>query len=244
MTRESAQPKSVKLSTKLKSKFLGTYYGHPEKDLKLICITGTTGRSEVAHFVHEILKSAEQKSALLDDEAPKSGQIHKFLSRAWKSGADFCVITTPPASLEADAFYGLPVHVAALTDYVPSTLKDVSAEDYEAATNTLFDMNPNIVVLNADDLNYSKFSKFAGKDATLTYGSGLTDTIKIESSQLYPKGTEATLSISGTRFTVATFLAGEPNVSYMAAAAAIASSLRISIEAIADGIANYQPKVA
>ena len=56
-TQESG--KSAKTKTgRLKAKLLGTYYGHPIKDMKLICITGTTGKTEVANFVHEILKSA------------------------------------------------------------------------------------------------------------------------------------------------------------------------------------------
>ena len=44
--------------TKIKAKLLNTYYGHPLKDMKLICITGTAGKVEVAHYVYEILKAA------------------------------------------------------------------------------------------------------------------------------------------------------------------------------------------
>ena len=29
---------------KIKAKLLNTYYGHPLKDMKLICVTGTTGK--------------------------------------------------------------------------------------------------------------------------------------------------------------------------------------------------------
>ena len=41
---------------KIKAKLLKSYYGNPIKDMKLIAITGTTGKTVVAHFVHEILR--------------------------------------------------------------------------------------------------------------------------------------------------------------------------------------------
>ena len=56
--------KSAKTKTgRLKAKVLGAYYGHPIKDMKLICITGTAGKTEVANFVHEILKAACQPAS-------------------------------------------------------------------------------------------------------------------------------------------------------------------------------------
>ena len=54
-------------------------------------------------------------------------------------------------------------------------------------------------------------------------------------------GAEAELAIGNTNFTVATFLTGEPVISYMAAAAAIADALHITPAKIEEGIANYDP---
>ena len=44
-------------SQKIRAKVLKSYYGNPLKDMKLIAITGTTGKTTVAHYVHEILKA-------------------------------------------------------------------------------------------------------------------------------------------------------------------------------------------
>ena len=105
---------------------------------------------------------------------------------------------------------------------------------------TLFDMKPEIVVLNRDDANYEPFSEFMGSKETITYGKTSAD-VKILNSELYPKGTEATLSMRSEIISVATFLPGETSVAYMACAAAIAEGLGISTEHIIDGIAEYQP---
>ena len=243
-TREKSKSKGgglKKNSQKIKAKLLKSYYGNPMKDMKLIAITGTTGKTVVAHYVHEILKaSGEQVAVLASDQPFKMSMLHKFLSDAWKAGANYVVVTVPAEGLRDNTFYGIPVTVAAMTDFVTAGLKDMEPEEYIDCEKTLFNMNPEITVLNSDDLNYSTFKDFRGKSKTLTYGQTSMD-VKILNSKLYPKGTEATLSMRSDIVTVATFLSGEPAVYYMACAAAIAYGLEISSEHIIDGIAEYNP---
>ena len=227
---------------RLKAKLLKSYYGNPTKDMKLIAITGTTGKTIVAHYVHEILKAAgEQVAVLASDQPFKIGMLHKFLSDAWKAGANYVVVTVPAEGLRDNTFYGLPVEVAAMTDFVTAGLKDMEPNEYIECEKTLFSMEPNIVVLNSDDLNYSSFADFKGKNRTISFGQSSSD-VKILNSKLYPKGTEATLSVSTAGITLlATFVVGEPAVSYMACAAAIAYGLGVDQKFVIEGIANYEP---
>ena len=69
--KESNQTKNknggLKTKTqKLKAKLLKSYYGNPMKDMKLIAITGTTGKTTVAHYVHEILRASGEQVAVLE----------------------------------------------------------------------------------------------------------------------------------------------------------------------------------
>ena len=222
---------------RIKVRLLKTYYGNILKDMRIICITGITGKSVVAHYVYHILKEANEKVAILASEDEiKVGTLYKFFC-----DADYCIITTPAHSLKKDVFYQLPVYLAALTDYVPSKLSDLIPEEYAAAENTLFSLNPEYVVLNRDDSNFLEFSKFKGKQGTFTYGSDHYSDTKIERRTLYRKGSEATLNIEGHRFIVASFLTGEPNISYMAAAATIAHLMHLSEDQIINGISNFDP---
>lgn len=241
---KSEMGKSAQTKTgKLKAKLLGKFYGDPIKDMKLICITGSTGKVEVANYVHEIIKASGQPvSILASEDTIKAGALHKFLSAAWKAGSNYVVVTAPAKSLEKDVFYGLPIHVAALTNFIPASLSDPSTEEYTSAESTLFDMTPDFVVLNRDDSHYQDFANFAGREGTLTYGSDRFSNVHIKSSKLYKLGAEAELAIGNVDFTVATFLAGEPAVSYMAAATAIADALHITPAKIAEGIGNYDPQ--
>lgn len=245
--REKSQLKNKNggLKTKarrLKASLLKTYYGNPTKDMKVVAITGTTGKTTVAHYIHEILKaSGEQVAALASDQPFKMGMLHKFLSDAWKAGANVVVVTVPAEGLRDNIFYGLPIHIAAMTNFVTSSLKDMTAEEYLASEKTLFDMKPEIVILNHDDVNYETFENFKGTKSTLDYGQTGHD-VKILNSKLYAKGTEATLSIKSEILPVATFVPGETAVSYMACAAAIAEALAVKSEYIIDGIAEWMPE--
>lgn len=226
-----------------KVKLLAAYYGHPARDLRLICITGTTGKSIVAHYVHEILRAASQPVAILaSDNEIKASVLHKFLNDAWKAKATYAIITAPATALGSETFHGLPIHVAALTDFIPSGLNDVDLNSYLSAKSTLFRMNPDVIVLNRDDLHYPDFANFRGKNETITYGASSDSNLRIDYSKLYKRGAEASLASGNHAYTVASFLTGEPVVSYMACAAAIATALNIAPDTIAEGIANYEPQ--
>ncbi|MBR2658518.1 hypothetical protein IKD57_01305 [Candidatus Saccharibacteria bacterium] len=241
---ESNQAKNKKSglkskTQKIKAKLLKSYYGNPMKDMKLIAITGTTGKTTVAHYVHEILRAADEQVAVLASDQPfKTQMLHKFLSDAWKAGANYVIVTVPAEGLRDNVFYGLPVYIAAMTNFVTAGLNDMTPEEYLDNEKTLFDMNPEIVILNHDDTNYDTFEDFRGKKETLEYGLTGKD-VKILNSKLYTKGTEAKLSIKSEVVDVATFIPGETAVSYMACAAAIASALKLKPENIIDGIAEY-----
>lgn len=229
-------------SQKMKAQLLKSYYGNPARDMKLIAITGTTGKTIVAHYVHEILKATGEQVAVLASDQPFGvSMLHKFLSDAWKAGANVVIVTVPAEGLRDNVFYGLPITVAAMTNFVTAGLKDMTAEEYLENEKTLFDMKPEITVLNRDDVNFETFEAFRGTRETFEYGTTGT-AVKILNSKLYPLGTEATLSLKSEVISVATFVPGETAVSYMACAVAVCAAMGVSSEKIIEGIAEYQPE--
>lgn len=227
-------------SQKMKARLLRSYYGNPTKDMKLIAITGSTGKTTVAHYVHEILKATgEQVAVLASDQPFKMGMLHKFLSDAWKAGANYVIVTVPAEGLRDNVFYGLPVYLAAMTNFVTAGLNDMTPEEYIENEKTLFDMEPELVVLNHDDLNYDSFRDFKGVRKTVDFGLTASG-VKVLNSKLYAKGTEATMSVNSEIMTVASFIPGETTVSYMACAVAIGTAMEIDTDKILDGIANYE----
>ena len=244
MSRAEEKPRTEKAKTPIiniiGAKILGIIYGHPIRDMKMIVVAGDSGKVTTAHFIHKILSEANQRVAILAaEDSINLRTLHGFLSKAWKNGANYVIVTADINSLKKNLFYDLPVYATVLTNFTPAS--DADVEDYKAAFDTIFCMNSEIAIINKDDLSFDTFANLKAEDTTLTYGRDNFAQIKIERSTLYKKGTEARLNLRGIHTTVASFVSGEPTVSNMAAAAATAVALHISEGAITAGIADYDP---
>ena len=243
----SKPPKVSTLRPKLqksKAKLYSTIYGNPAKDMKIIAITGTTGKDTVAHLIHEIIKTLDPKTGLIipNTDTPLTAKtLQQQLSAAWKVGANHVIIVAPANALEDYVFHTLPIHMAVLTDIQGNQPGNATTDQYAATKARLFAANPYFSILNRDDPYYDFFAKYPAKTALSSYGRHHDATVRINHSKLYKKGTEANFGYNNTNFDLATFVAGESAVSYMAAATAAALALGFSTDAIADGIANYEP---
>lgn len=229
---------------KLKAQFLSAYYGNPQKDLKIIAVTGTTGKSTVAHYIHEIIKSSGEKSALIISDSQKPltlSSFQKSLSKAWREGANFVVLEAPASAILNHAFLDINFHTAVFTDFIPNQPGFSSPEDYLLAKSSIFSTPTQFTVLNRDDSKYDHFAKLKPLNTSASYGRNRDADLRINHSKVYKKGTEANFTANGVPFDVASFVTGEEVVSLMAAAAATALLLKISTDHIVDGIASYEP---
>jgi UDP-N-acetylmuramyl tripeptide synthase len=235
MGSNKATTKKPSTTKRLRNKFLSAYYGHPEKDLKIIAITGATGAATTARFIYEIIHASGEIASLLISPPEKpltATALHKFLSRAWRQGANFVVVEAPPTALTDQAFANLPIHIAIITD-----LTNAHPDLYTPLLTT----HPDHIILNRDDPHYDLLATHPAKITTTTFGRHRDSLVRIDTSKLYKKGAEAHL-IRGTElFEVATFIPGEQSPSLMAAAATAAKLLNIPTDHILDGIAAYEP---
>jgi len=226
---------------KAKARFFATYYSDPAKDIRIIAVTGDSGRDITAHYLQNILLTRDDKTGLIID--PKStSDLYKQLYKIWRTGADHAVISVDSIGLANHLFYGLPIYVAIMTDTTEShsviSSTSIPAADAEAI---LFNTQPSFSILNRDDANFDLFARYPAKTATFTYGHESDCDLRINRFKLYKQGTEANLTYSGHKFDVATYITGEPSTHYMAAAALAAFALDFTEDSIVDGIADYEP---
>lgn len=219
---------------KVKAKFFATYYSNPAKDLKVIAVTGEQGRATTGHYIQEIIKARDPKVGLIVDPESTSS-LYKQLFKVWRSGTDHVVITAPSQAIANHLFYQLPFFAIVVTNTSTTDAQD------DEIKSILFNKEPYFAILNHDDPNYSLFSSFPSKSATLSYGHQADAGLRINRSKLYKMGTEANLVFQNEKFDVATYLTGEENVNYMAAAALTGLAIGLDTDAIVDGIANYEP---
>ncbi len=228
---------------KAKAKFLSAYYNNPSKDLKIIAVTGTAGRDVTAHFLQNILKHKDEHTGLIIDPISTS-DLYRRLFKIWKSGADHVVVSVEAHKLANHLFYGLPIHLAVLTDNIedsPSSITNISGDPKEGKA-ILFNTKPNFSILNRDDPDFEFFAQYPSATATFSYGHDRSADLRINRSKLYKVGTEANLTYGTENFDVATYVTSESAVFYMACAALSAFALGFNSDQIIDGIADYEPK--
>ena len=227
---------------KAKAKFFATYYSNPAKDLKIIVVTGNEGRDIVAHYLQNVLKNKDEHAGIIIDPSTTS-DLYKQMFEVWKSGADHVVVAVHASKLADHFFYGLPIHVAVLTD---------NTEDTNTITNTtgteeegkaiLFNTKPDFSIINHDNVNYELFAQYPTTTATFSYGRDRSSDLRINRSKLYKLGAEANLTYGNENFDVATYVTSEAAIYFMAAAALAAFALGFNSDQIIDAIADYEPE--
>ena len=262
-TARKVLPKSAlvgleKSYRKSRAKIISARYGNPARDLRVIAVTGTNGKTTTVNFLNEILKEAGYRTAMFstanieiageqtvndtNSTTATVARLQKFFRNAKKADVEFALIEATSHALDQYKFEGVPIEMAIMTNLTQDHLDyHKTMENYAAAKAKLFEMNPNLVVLNADDEWFDYFNNFATESQKITYGKGESADVKIEKFKLYKKGSEAKLRIdNNVELEIATNLPGEFNIYNMTAAAAGAYLLGISLKDIQEGIANLE----
>ena len=262
-TARKVLPKSAlvgleKSYRKSRAKIISARYGNPARDLRVIAVTGTNGKTTTVNFLNEILKEAGYKTAMFstanieiagvqtvndtNSTTATVSKLQKFFHDAKKADVEFALIEATSHALDQYKFAGVPIEMAIMTNLTQDHLDyHKTMENYAAAKAKLFEMQPRFIVLNTDDKYFDYFNKFEASEQKITYGESDLAEVKIKSFKLYKKGSEAKLRIdNNVALEIATNLPGEFNVYNMTAAAAGAYLLGISLQDIQEGIANLE----
>lgn len=228
---------------KAKAKFFTTYYSNPAKDLKIIVVTGNNGRDVTAHFIQNMLKNRDENAGIIIDPTTTSS-LYKQMFNVWKSGADHVVVAVNASDLANHLFYGLPIHMAVLTDNSEDTNSAITGitGDEEEGKAILFNTKPDFSIINRDNVNYELFAQYPTTTATFSYGRERSSDMRINRSKLYKVGSEANLTYGSESFDVATYVTSEAAIYYMAAAALAGFALGFNADQIVDAIADYEPE--
>lgn len=243
---------------KSRAKVVAARYGNPARDLRVIAVTGTNGKTTTVNFLNEILKEAGYKTAMFstanieiagvqtvndtNSTTATVSKLQKFFHDAKKADVEFALIEATSHALDQYKFTGVPIEMAIMANLTQDHLDyHKTMENYAAAKAKLFEMQPRFIVLNTDDKYFDYFNKFEASEQKITYGESDLAEVKIKSFKLYKKGSEAKLRIdNNVALEIATNLPGEFNVYNMTAAAAGAYLLGISLQDIQEGIANLE----
>lgn len=239
-------------------RLISARYGHPAKNLKVIAVTGTNGKTTTVNYINEILKEAGLKTAMfstalieiggkrqindLNATVGTTNRMQEFFRDAKKAEADYVVLEITSHALDQHKLDGVPIEAAVMTNLTQDHLDyHKTMENYAAAKGRLFSGEPKFIVLNRDDEWYDYFNQFLAGEQKITYGENIEADARIDYFKLYKKGSEATIVIDHqTKLHLATALPGKFNVDNMTAAAATAYVLGMKLNDIVEGVANLE----
>lgn len=243
---------------KSRAKIVAARYGNPARNLKVIAVTGTNGKTTTANYLNEILKADGKVTAMfttavievagvrklneLNATVALTAQMQRFFRDAKKAHVDYVILEVTSHSLVQHKLDGVPIECAVMTNLTQDHLDyHGSMEHYAEAKGLLFAMKPRYIVLNSDDEWFDFFDAYDAGEQKITYGTAISAEARIRQVKLYKRGSEARVIIDHqTKLELATSLPGKYNVYNMTAAAATAYLFYVAIDAIVEGIANLE----
>lgn len=239
-------------------RLIRTRYGNPAKNLQVIAVTGTNGKTTTLNYLNEILKEAGYTTAMfttavieiagkrkindLNATVPTTDQLQRFFRQAKKFGANFVLLEATSHALHQHKLDGVPIKMAIMTNLTQDHLDYHKTMDaYAAAKAKLFMNAPEFIVLNRDDQWFDYYDEYHASAQKITYGKHDDAEAKIVHTKLYRKGSEATVEIDHQiKLDLATALPGEFNIYNLTAAASAAYLLGLKLEDIIEGVANLE----
>ncbi len=161
------------------------FFDHPERSLKIIGITGTKGKSTVAHMIRHILESSEISTGIIgtcgisigdvtyptENTTPESYELFRALHEMVLAGCRCAVIEVSSQAMLLDRVRGIRFFAAVMTNLSPDHIGPGEHPDFESYKNckkALF-MRTENAVLNADDAFFGEFFRAAHKKNVLSY---------------------------------------------------------------------------
>lgn len=229
------------------------WYGQPSKELEVIGITGTDGKTTTSFLAVELLRAGGRRPGLIGTVAadigderlpnedrnttPESLELQELLARMVEAGNESVVMEATSHGLALERTRNCRFDVGVVTSVTSEHLDfHGSLEAYRRAKARLVEEAP-LAILNTDDEAYAFFRERA-RDRVLTYGIDADADLR---------ATELIADAAGSRFTlvapdwsgeVTTPMPGRFNVSNALAALAIAHVEGVAWPVAVDALAR------
>lgn len=229
-------------------------YGFPARDMYVVMITGTNGKTTTASYLGSILNSAGHSVGVcstayfeingkriandLNFTVTNPFKLQAMLKQMKQAGVDHLVLEVTSHALEQHRVWGVPCDVAVMTNLTQDHLDyHGTMERYAAAKGKMFARKPKFIVLNRDDKWFEFFNQFPAGEQKITYGADEAAEARISYVKLHKKGSDVRLKIDHTTsLEFATKLPGKFNVYNATAAATAAYVMRVDTQHIIEGI--------
>lgn len=217
---------------------------NPAKDMTVIGVTGTDGKTTTATLIYHILKNAGGKAALITTlgakigdttydtgfhtTTPSSFALQKYIRKAREERCKFLVLEVTSHALDQNRVFGIPFSIGVVTNITHEHLDyHKTYENYVKAKTKLLNSSK-VCVLNLDDNSFEFISRFLQK----TNKPLITYAMKNENADVTPK-----------LFNFKSNMHGDFNLMNCLAAVAVAKCLGLGDSTIKAAIESFEPPV-
>ena len=227
------------------------FFGHPSRQLRLIGVTGTNGKTTSTYLLEAVLQAHGLTTGVIgtityryagheqpaDQTTPAAGDIQRLLREMVDDGVSYCTMEVSSHALVQHRVWGCQFAAALFTNLTQDHLDyhaDMAA--YFAAKARLFTMyQPGVAVLNVDDPAGKKLL-YETPASVITYGFSPASDVGVEHLQMDVHGIGLTARIEQQSIRVDSRLSGRHNVYNILGVLATAKGLGLDLERTRQGI--------
>lgn len=236
-------------------------YGFPSRDMTIIGVTGTNGKTTTCNIIAQTLKASGKKvfmfttvNIMLWDEvftnhtkmtSPDAFELQSWLKRGKDAGCEIAIIETASHGIKMHRIWGIDYDTCVLTNITQDHLDlHRTMDDYVHTKLKIFKKlmyykrKPWVKksgVINMES-EYKELFLAETYDSLYTYGFSSDANVRAENLKNTKKAMSFDIVIPWQRFQVATQLRGNFNVSNILAAASVAMGLGIDTDTIVTSI--------
>lgn len=241
------------------------FYRFPAKNMVVIGVTGTKGKTTTCNMIHRIFMESGRKAGLLTTVNFKVGdqeevnlakqstlspfQLQAKIREMAEARCEVLVLEVTSHALMQSRTWGINVDTAVLTNFAQDHLDyHETMDEYMKAKGRLFqelnisDRKPNlpkVSIINMDDAAHEYFEKFPA-DQQFNYGI-LKGTYVARNLEAHANGTRFLLRIPNGEIPVDLHIPGRMNVYNALAAATVATAHRINLQTIQTALQKMTP---
>jgi UDP-N-acetylmuramoyl-L-alanyl-D-glutamate--2,6-diaminopimelate ligase len=240
------------------------FYDFPARNLTMIGVTGTDGKTTTSNLIYQILQAADIPSGMITTvnavigeqvldtgfhvTTPDATDVQRYLAMMVESSLTHVVLETTSHGLEQKRVDACEFDIGVVTNITHEHLNDHggSLDRYRAAKARLFSSlavtqpkpqgNPRLSVINLDDWSYEYLQEFIPADQ-VSYGLSPEADIYADEIRFEPSGIHFNTKGKDFEIKVRSNLVGEFNVSNCLASLSTAViGLKIDPQVAAQGI--------
>lgn len=230
-------------------------YSFPSKNLKVIGVTGTDGKTTTVNLIYHLLKRADLEISMISSvnaiigkkeydtgfhvTTPDPLDIQKYLAEMVKAGSKYAVIEVTSHALDQHRVSGVDFFIAVITNITHEHLDyHKTSQNYLRSKAKLF-KNVEYSVLNKDDSSFPYLQDLAGGEI-VTYGIKQKAQIRAENIETSSEGTTFDITSHERKISVSTSLIGQFNVYNILASVSVAKILGLNEESIARSLKIFE----